>query len=374
MALTMDPGSKTTGIALSRVSENGTRNTLFLMELTHRGQAIRDSLTQRRAFRRRRRNANLRHRPARFNNRRRPEGWLPPSLQHRVDTSMSWVSRLRKLAPVSSIAMELVRFDTQRMENPEIAGVEYQQGTLLGYEVREYLLEKWGRQCAYCGKKDVPFEIEHIVPRSKGGSNRTSNLTLACKPCNHKKDDLPIEIFLANDPARLKNILAHAKTPLRDAAAVNSTRWALYNALKTTGLPVEVASGGRTKWNRTRFGLPKTHALDALCVGNVEGVSDWEVPTLNVKATGRGAYQRSLLTAYGFPRGFLIRLKMHFDFQTGDMVRAVVPAGKKAGVHVGRVAVRASGNFNIQKLNSVVQGISHKHCALIQHADGYAYA
>ncbi|HAO02349.1 MAG TPA: HNH endonuclease, partial [Halomonas sp.] len=105
---------------------------------------------------------------------------LAPSLQHRVDTVMAWVNRLSKSAPITGISQELVRFDTQKLESPEISGVEYQQGTLLGYEVREYLLEKWGRKCAYCGTADTPLEIEHVVPRSRGGSNRVSNLTLSC--------------------------------------------------------------------------------------------------------------------------------------------------------------------------------------------------
>ncbi|MEQ9544401.1 MAG: RRXRR domain-containing protein, partial [Marinobacter sp.] len=72
-----------------------------------------------------------------------------------------------KFAPITQIRQELVRFDTQQMENPEIYGAEYQQGTLAGYEVREYLLEKWGRKCTYCSKEDVPLQIEHILARAK---------------------------------------------------------------------------------------------------------------------------------------------------------------------------------------------------------------
>jgi 5-methylcytosine-specific restriction endonuclease McrA len=80
--------------------------------------------------------------------------------------------------------MEVVKFDMQQLDNAEISGVEYQQGTLFGYELREYLLSKWGRQCAYCGAKDVPLEIEHINPRSRSHDDRGCNLTLSCKPCN----------------------------------------------------------------------------------------------------------------------------------------------------------------------------------------------
>ncbi|MGZ8943718.1 MAG: RNA-guided endonuclease IscB [Methylobacter sp.] len=145
VAIKIDPGSKVTGMALVR--KNGNRiAVLSLLELVHRGAAIQKALQQRAAFRRRRRSTNLRHRAARFDNRSKPEGWLPPSLRHRVDTSMSWVNRLRRWAPVESLAVERVKFDMQKMQNPDISGIEYQQGELAGFEVREYLLEKWGRQ------------------------------------------------------------------------------------------------------------------------------------------------------------------------------------------------------------------------------------
>ena len=379
----LDPGSRTTGIALVRESavtdsDSGevstTAHCLNLIELAHRGQQISEALTARRQMRRRRR-ANLRYRAPRFLNRgNKTRGWLAPSLQHRVDTTLAWVRRLQRLAPVVGIAQELVCFDMQKMESPEISGVEYQQGTLAGYELREYLLKKWGRECAYCGVRDTPLQIEHIHPKAKGGSNRVSNLTLACQPCNHQKGAQDVRVFLAKNPKRLERILAQAKRPLRDASAVNATRWALFNALKATGLPVTTGSGGLTKFNRSRLGLPKTHALDAVCVGATDAVVGWQKPTMAIKATGRGSYQRTRLDKYGFPRGYLTRQKRIKGFQTGDMVKAVVTKGKRIGTYTGRVAVRATGSFNIQTAEGVVQGISHRHCTLIQRADGYGYS
>jgi 5-methylcytosine-specific restriction endonuclease McrA len=383
LRIKLDPGSKTTGMALVREQDNldhetgeitRTESVLWLGELTHRGRQISEALTARRANRRGRRSRNLRHRQPRFNNRTKPSGWLSPSLRHRLETTLSWVERLRHLTPMTAISQELVRFDLQAMQNPEISGIEYQQGELAGYEVREYLLEKWHRTCAYCGAKDVPLQIEHIEPRSKGGSNRVSNLTLACEPCNCKKGAQPVAEFLKNKPEILKRIQAQAKAPLKDAAAVNATRWALFNALSATGLPVETGSGGRTKYNRQRLGIPKTHALDAACVGQVEMLHDWKRPTLAIKAAGRGSYQRTRLDRFGFPRGYLMRHKRVHGFQTGDRVVATVPNGKKAGSHVGRVAVRASGSFNIQTGGAVIQGISYRYCRVLQRADGYGYS
>ena len=386
LRLKLDPGSKTTGLALVRDAQiidpqTGEMQTaavvLNLMELVHRGKQISEALTARRQMRRRRR-SNLRHRAPRFLNRgNQKSGWLAPSLQHRVDTCMAWVRRIQRWAPVTALSSELVRFDTQALQNPEISGVEYQQGALFGYELREYLLEKWHRQCAYCDAKDVPLQIEHIRPKAQGGSDRVSNLTLACRCCNQLKAARSIEDFLAKDPKRLAKILADAKTPLRDAAAVNATRWALAHALQATGLSVELASGGQTKFNRCTLGIPKTHALDAACVGKMQAIENWQCPTLTLKATGRGRYQRTRLNKFGFPRGYLLRTKRVHGFGTGDLVCAEVPAGVKVGTYMGRVAIRASGSFNIQSYQDskpvVVQGISHRHCRIIQRADGYGY-
>ncbi|MBK1647775.1 HNH endonuclease, partial [Rhabdochromatium marinum] len=224
------------------------------------------------------------------------------------------------------------------------------------------------------GATQVPLEIEHIHPRSRGGSDRISNLTLACRPCNQRKGRQPIETFLARAPERLARIKAQAKAPLKDGAAVNTTRWALFEALNATGLPVETGSGGRTKYNRTRLDIPKTHALDAVCVGTVDQVQDWNRPVLAIKATGRGTYRRTRTFNNGFPRGYLVRHKRVQGFQTGDWVRAEVPKGKRAGVHVGRVAVRRTGSFNIQTQTGTVQGLSHRYCQVLQRADGYGYA
>ncbi len=287
---------------------------------------------------------------------------------------MAWVQRIRRWAPVITISQELVRFDLQQIQHPEISGIEYQHGTLMGYEIREYLLEKWGRHCAYCGAHHVPLKIEHIHPRSKGGSNRVSNLTIACHACNQRKGSRGVAEFLASKPETLRWILAQAKAPLRDAAAVNSTRCALFQRLKATDLDVEVGTGGRTKRNRHQLQVPKAHCLDAACVGHVDVLDSWSQPVLRVTATGRGSYQRTRLTKQGFPRGYLTRSKRAFGFQTGDLVTAGVTTGQKVGSYRGRVAIRASGSFNVQTPAGLVQGISHRFCALVQRADGYGYS
>jgi len=246
--LKIDPGSKVTGLSLVGEFQRG-KTVIWAAELHHRGQQIRNALAERRVLRRSRRYRKTRYRAPRFLNRRRPEGWLPPSIMSRVCNVRTWVYRLQKFAPVTSLSMELAKFDTQKLMNPEIQGIEYQQGTLFGYEVREYLLEKFGRRCVYCDRENVPLEIDHVIPRSKGGGDRVSNLVIACHDCNQEKGNRSLEEFLAHEPDRAKRIKAELETPLKDAAAVNATRWTLFHLLKETGLELEVGTGGRTKRN-----------------------------------------------------------------------------------------------------------------------------
>lgn len=374
LRLKIDPGSRTTGIA---VANDASGEIVFAMELSHRGLRIKSLLDSRRAIRRGRRNRTTRYRKPRFLNRTKPKGWLPPSLKSRVLNIETWVRRLRKVCNVQAISMELVRFDVQLMENPNISGVQYQQGELAGFEVKEYLLEKWGRACVYCEKKDTPLEVEHIKPKARGGSDRISNLTIACTKCNQEKNSQTIERYLAHKPELLKKILAKTKAPLRDAAAVNATRWDLYWALQTLGLPVETGSGGLTKFNRKTRNVPKTHWLDAACVGKSTPATLYQAhkQVLVVKAMGHGSRQMCRVDKYGFPRTKAKpRGKKVKGFQTGDLVKAVVPTGKKVGTYLGRVAVRTSGSFNIKTDTSTIQGIGWRTCKLLQASDGYVYS
>ncbi|WP_276959237.1 RNA-guided endonuclease IscB [Allomeiothermus silvanus] len=374
VGLKLDPGSKVTGVALVRRevrAEGPWDHALHLAQIVHRSEAIRERMGKRSAYRRRRRSANLRYRAPRFDNRTRPQGWLAPSLRSRVDNVSTWVDRYRRLAPIRFVEVESVRFDTQVLQDPEISGTLYQQGELLGHEVREYLLEKWGRRCAYCGTEGVPLEVEHIVPRSRGGSDRVSNLTLACRACNQAKGNRTALEFghpEVQARAKLPHPATRRKKHLKDAAAVNATRHAIRNRLSAMGLPVRAWTGGRTKYNRIRLGIPKTHALDALCVGDIAGVSNSQVPLLQIKALGRGWRCRTNVDAHGLPRGYRMRSKAVRGFRTGDLVHAVVPEGKQAGVHTSPVAVRASGSFRV----GTADGISWKYCRLLQRADGYA--
>ncbi len=239
------------------------------------------------------------------------------------------------------------------------------------YRTGMHPLNKWERKYAYCSAENIPLQVEHIQPKAKGGTNRISNLCLACEPCNIKKGSQTIEQFLIKKPDVLKRILAQAKRPLKDAAAVNSTRWALFNALKATGLPVSTGSGGLTKFNRTRLNLPKTHWLDAAYVGQVEKLEVLTSKPLLIRSTGQGTRQMCGTDKYGFPTRHRTRDKIQFGFQTGDLVRALVLTGKFTGAWLGRISVRARPSFKLS--STQVFDVHPKYLEIVQKNDGYSY-
>lgn len=371
----VDPGSKTTGIALVGNFEQQGAVVLFGANLNHRGQAMKNNLESRRSLRRGRRWRKTRYRQARFLNRARKAGWLPPSVESRVVNTESVINKLAARCPITSASVELVKFDTQAMVNPEISGVAYQHGELAGYEVREYLLEKWNRTCAYCGKKDVPLQVDHIYPKALGGSNRVSNLAMACQPCNQDKGSKPVAEFLKGKPDVLKRVLAQAKAPLKDAAAVNAARWELANRLKVIW-PVEFGTGGRTKFNRTRQGYAKDHFIDAAMVGESgERVTIRNgFKPLTITAKGRGKHQVVRTDKYGFPCSKAGRIKRVGGFSTGDIVKLVMPKGKYAGTYISRLcSITAKGILSIKTATGIA-GTIPKNFTLIQRNDGFDYA
>ncbi len=253
----VDTGSQTVGIAATANQE-----VVFQAEM-HLRTDISEKLTQRRQYRRTRRSRKTRYRAARWANRRRPSGWLPPSLRSKAEATIKAVRFLARLLPIGQINVELGSFDTQKMQNPEVSGVSYQQGQLQGYLLREYLLQKWQRQCAYCKTSGVPLQVEHLIPKSRGGSDRASNLVIACDACNKRKGTRTAEEFGYPD------IQAQARVPLKDAAYVSSIKTAVVKSLvqQFGSERVAVTYGYETKYKRIQvLDLPKSHTNDAVAI------------------------------------------------------------------------------------------------------------
>lgn len=397
LTLSIDPGSKVTGIAIT----DPHHNIIALFELHHRGNAIKKSLTERAGHRRSRRTRKLRHRQSRFDNRSRKapvltqngwtyksfgqssKGWIAPSLMSRVFNIHTWVDRLRKIYPINKIAIEHVKFDTQLMNNPEISGIEYQRGTLFESEVWEYLLEKFGRKCYYCGAKNIPLEKEHILPKSKGGTNRVDNLTISCKTCNQEKGNQHPDEIQGKLGKRAQQALRAAGKPLKDAQAVNTIRWKIVETLKATGLPIIYGTGGKTKWHRKHAGLPKSHYYDAACVSGIAKQPS-QINVLSIHAIGYGdreglGNQISSGDGIGYPLFKKSKLKMssYQGFQKFDIVEMLTRKGKIVG-YLNCFDKTTSGKSQKCRVKTSFTGDSRPSGNItqlrkIQCQDGYAY-
>ena len=362
-----DPGSKHTGIAIV----DNTNKVVMLAELEHRGHLIKRNLDKRRAVRRSRRQRKTHYRAARFLNRTRPQGWLAPSVKSRADNVINFVKKYKKLLNINKVMIENVSFDTAQMNSDKkLWGNDYQQGNLYNKNLREFIFSKTKGRCSYCGEKAE--EIDHIVPRAKGGSNSTHNLTPACRSCNEKKSNLSLKEFgklMNKDYSQLEP----KKLP-KDAAIVQSARNYMVKEIAKLVPDTITYEAWMTKYNRDQLGLSKQHYYDALSVGETPTKFNFLTDKiLQISAKGRGSRQMCRMDSYGFPRTFAKASKSVKGFQTGDMVKAIVPFGLKQGEYLGKVAVRSSGSFNIQTKTKTIQGIRYRYCHIIQRSDGYSY-
>ena len=367
----IDPGARTTGVAIVDNKDS----VVMLAELEHRGHVIKRNMDSRRAVRRSRRNRKTRYRPARFLNRTKPKGWLAPSVKSRADNVVNFIKKYKKLLNIDKVMIEHVSFDVAQMTaGTNLIGTAYQQGPLYDTNLREFVFSKTNGQCSYCGAKAE--EIDHIVPRANGGTNSTHNLTPACRSCNEKKSNLSLKDFgklMNKDYSHLEP----KKLP-KHAAIVQAARNYTIRKIKDI-IPNTISyASWMTKYNRDKLGLPKEHYYDALSVGNVASYKFFTNKILVISAKGRGSRQMCRVDKFGFPRTSPKGSKLVEGFQTGDMVKAIVPKGlKKGGEYLGKVAVRSSGKFDIQiKIKTktkTIEGIGHKYCHIIQRGDGYLY-
>jgi len=346
VTLGIDAGYKTVGYSAVTAGRE-----LIAGELELRTD-IKRLLEKRRTYRRDRRNRKWYRKP-RFGNRGRKDGWLAPSLEHKLRSHIKLIERLKQILPISRVIVEVASFDTQKMQRPEISGVEYQQGELQGYEVREYLLEKWQRKCAYCGKKNVPLEVEHIVPKSRGGSDRVSNLTIACHECNQKKGDLTAEEF------GFPKVQRQAGQPLKAAAFMNIIRWKLVNMLGCNW-----TYGSITKYRRTKLGLEKSHVNDAFVIagGTNQERTGYIYMGKQVRRQNRSLYKANLLKGGRRKRNTVKEVKgfRRFDKVLFGKVRCFI------------FGLRTRGYFDLRDLegNKIGGDVSYKKLRLIERSRG----
>ena len=363
----LDPGSRTTGIAIV----DDANKVVILAEIAHRGHVIKKKLDQRKAARRSRRNRKTRYRESRFLNRTRPEGWLAPSIKSRADNVINFICKYKKLINISKVMIEYVSFDVAQMSsNTKLWGSNYQQGPLYQQKLRSFIFSRSNGKCVYCGAKAT--NIDHVIPRANGGTNSTYNLVASCRACNQMKSNLSLKEF-GKLMGKNYSHLEPKKLP-KDAAIVQSARNYMVKEITKLVTDTTTHDAWLTKYNRNELGLPKEHYYDALSVGEVPPKFNFLTDKmLTISAKGRGSRQMCSMDKYGFQRTSAKASKSVEGFQTGDIVKAVVPSGSKAGVYLGRVAVRSNRCFDIQTKTKTIEGIWHKHFHIIQRGDGYLY-
>ena len=364
----LDPGSKITGVAITDDKES----VVMLAEIEHRGHIIKKNLDSRRAVRRSRRNRKTRYREAKFQNRTRPQGWLAPSIKSRADNVINFVKKYKEFLNINKVMVENVNFDVAQMiSDTKLWGNDYQQRNLYDTNLRNFIFSKTKGRCSYCGEKAT--EIDHIVSKSKGGSNSTYNLTPACRSCNEKKSNLSLKEF-GNLMNKDFSKLEPKKLP-KNAAIVQSARNYMIKEITKIVPDTTTYDAWITKYNRDSLGLPKQHYYDALSVGEIPIKFNFLTDkVLIISAKGRGSRQMCRMDQFGFPRTSAKASKSVKGFQTGDMVKAIVPNGLKAGEYLGKVAVRSSGKFDIRTKTKIIQGVGFKYCNIIQRCDGYSYS
>ena len=284
------------------------------------------NISNKRMYRQNRRSRKTRYRKPRFNNRKnKKKGWFPPSLEQKMAVQLNKIDHLHRYFPIKTIIVEVAEFDIQKIKNPDISGIEYQQGTLQGYNIRNYLLEKHRRKCFYCGKTVSDFEVEHMLPKSRGGSNRIDNLTLSCHDCNEKKGTLTAEEFIKQTlPAKKAAIklkqLPNEKRLFKYMAHMNATRWALYNAINEKYPNVQMTYGYITKYNRIQAGLPKAHHIDAKCITGFATVPSIEQTVVKVKMRRHNRQLHRATFSKGHIRKAASLPTTVFGFQLYDLV------------------------------------------------------
>lgn len=392
----IDPGSGETGISVLDLNNN----IYFKVTLVHRGQNIVANLKTRYDARHNRRNRETRYRRCKYRKVKgknafisnRPEEWLPPSVMSIERNIIHWVFFLCKYVNIVECSVEAVSFDFQKMDNPDIEGIEYQHNTKEGKTIRAYLLEKCGYTCQYCGgtTKDKRLEVEHMISRANGGSSKLKNLTIACCACNKTKDNRNLDVWLnylkqSNSDSEVnkkrielieKVLAGQVLRPKNYAAWVNSYKNRLVADITTLFefRNIELSDGVTTKMNRIKHGLSKQHYNDAACIGNVpETFNDYTTVAHIITATGRGTRLKGSVNSCGILKHDNVhREKTYHGFQTGDICKIDIQKGKYKGTYVARIAIRHSGYFDF-KINGKRTATSYKNCTILQHGNGYTY-
>lgn len=265
----VDTGSKHIGLAVTSKDK-----VLFKGEVELR-QDVKSNLSTRRMHRRDRRNRKTRYRKCRFLNRRHSDKWLPPSVQNRIEHTFRWIDKLIQIVPNPVLHIEVGKFDTAKMINPDIGGVDYQCGQTYGFwDKRYFVFARDNYTCQCCGKsKDKILQTHHIIYRSNGGTDRVDNLITVCTDChtsaNHKKGGI-----LYKWQEEHKKVKQYKEPPF-----MNVLRKRIFSRYSDA----VITYGSETTPKRKEMGLDKTHYNDAIVISGISSINENDKEWLLVK-------------------------------------------------------------------------------------------
>ena len=259
----VDTGSSHIGICI-----RSNDKVLAKGEITLRND-VKSLLDTRRILRRSRRNRKTRYRKARFLNRRKPDGWLPPSIQSKINNEFMWIDRFCSLVPNPKLHIEVGKFDVAKMINPDIQGKEYQEGQTKGYyDVRYFVFARDNYTCQVCGKsKGKILQTHHIVYRSNGGTNRADNLITVCTDC-HTYENHQIGGILYKWQEKHKKVKQY-----KEPVFMNIVRRRIFEKYPDA----EITYGSETVIKRKNLGLEKTHYNDAIAISGMTIIKENEI-------------------------------------------------------------------------------------------------
>ena len=352
VTLGVDSGSKHIGLSATTKDK-----VLFESDVELRNDIV-DLLSSRRELRRSRRNRKLRYRKPRFNNRRRSDGWLAPSVKQKVDTHITMIAKVHKILPISNIVVEVASFDIQKIKEPTTNGVDYQQGEQLGFwNVREYVLFRDGHKCQCChGKsKDKILNVHHIESRKTGG-DAPNNLITLCETCHTGYHRGTVKLPKA----------IHRGMSFKDATFMGIMRWALYEKLNAIYPDVKLTYGYITKNTRIKNGLPKDHYIDARCIsGNPNAISNGDVYYYKkVRCHNRQIHKNTILKG-----GYRKRNQAAYEVKGFRLYDNVLWKGQKCFIF-GR---RSTGRMDLRLLDGthVNASVGYKNLKLLKMRSSY---
>ena len=255
----VDTGAKHIGIAA--ISED---KVLIKGEIELRDD-IHKNMMARHQARRDRRNRKTRYRKDRFLNRKRKDGWLPPTVQSKLDATFMWIDRFDSLLPNSILHIEVGKFDTQKMINPDITNEEYQNGQCAGYyDVRYFVFARDNYTCQVCKRKNKILNTHHIIYRTKGGTDRADNLITVCTDC-HTSENHKVGGILYNWMVKHKKVKQY-----KEATFMNIVRKRTFAKYPKA----IITYGSETSPYRKELGLEKTHYNDAIAITKIENIKE----------------------------------------------------------------------------------------------------